>query len=184
LAGTAVKVLVYQSNPIFYQSNLGSILFRRVSVEETMKHRIMLGVMLWVCCVAVGASDRKYIVKPRSAEMNSLPFSDAVLAGNTLFIAGHIGLDPKTSVPPASAEEEARLVMDGIKQTAESAGFNMDDIVSIQVFCTDLKLYDTFNAVYKNYFHGDYPARAFVGTDKLLRGGRYEVMGIAVKKSQ
>ncbi len=149
-----------------------------------MKRRMMLGVMLLVCCVAVGASDRKYIVNPRSPELKGLPFSDAVLAGNTLFIAGHIGFDPKTSMPPASAEEEARLVMEGIKQTVESAGFTMDDVVSIQVFCTDLKLYDTFNAIYKTYFHGDYPARAFVGADKLLRGGRYEVMGIAVKKSQ
>ena len=149
-----------------------------------MKPRIMLGVMLLVCCVAGGASDRKYVVKPRSADRKGLPFSDAVLSGNTLFIAGHIGLDPKTSMPPASAEEEARLVMDGIKQTVESAGLSMDDIVSIQVFCTDLKFYDTFNVVYKTYFHGDYPARAFVGIDKLLRGGRYEVMGVAVKKSQ
>jgi len=149
-----------------------------------MKRRMMLGVMLLVCCVAVGASDRKYIVNPRSPELKGLPFSDAVLVGNTLFIAGHIGFDPKTSMPPASAEEEARLVMEGIKQTVESAGFTMDDVVSIQVFCTDLKLYDTFNAIYKTYFHGDYPARAFVGADKLLRGGRYEVMGIALKKSQ
>ena len=39
-------------------------------------------------------------------------------------------------------------------------------------------------AVYKTYFHGDYPARAFIGTDKLLRGGRYEVMGIAIKRAQ
>ena len=149
-----------------------------------MKRRFMLGMMLLVCCLAVRASDRKYVVKPRSPELKGLPFSDAVLAGNTLFIAGHIGLDPKTDMPPARPEEEARLVMDGIKQTVESAGLTMDDMVSIQVFCTDLKLYDTFNAVYKTYFHGDYPARAFVGIDKLLRGGRYEVMGVAVKKLQ
>jgi 2-iminobutanoate/2-iminopropanoate deaminase len=149
-----------------------------------MKRRILLGMMLMACCIAVGASDRRYIVKPRSADRKGLPFSDAVLAGNTLFVAGHIGLDPKTDLPPASPEEEARLVMEGVKQTVESAGFAMDDMVSIQVFCTDLKFYDTFNAVYKTYFHGDYPARAFVGIDKLLRGGRYEVMGVAVKKSQ
>jgi 2-iminobutanoate/2-iminopropanoate deaminase len=149
-----------------------------------MKRRILLGMMLMACCIAVGASDRRYIVKPRSADRKGLPFSDAVLAGNTLFVAGHIGLDPKTDLPPASPEEEARLVMEGVKQTVESAGFAMDDMVSIQVFCTDLKFYDTFNAVYRTYFHGDYPARAFVGIDKLLRGGRYEVMGTAIKKSQ
>jgi 2-iminobutanoate/2-iminopropanoate deaminase len=149
-----------------------------------MKLRIGVGVLLFAFCVAAGATDRKYIVKPRASDMKALPFSDGVLVGNTLYIAGHIGLDPKTGTPPAGAEEEARMVMDGIKQTVELAGFTMDDVVSVQIFCTDLKFYDTFNSVYKTYFHGDYPARAFIGVDKLLRGGRYEVLGIAVKRPQ
>jgi 2-iminobutanoate/2-iminopropanoate deaminase len=148
-----------------------------------MKLRILVGVLLLVCSVAAGAADRKYIVKPRAGDMKALPFSDGVLVGNILYIAGHIGLDSKTGMPPASAEDEARLVMDGIKQTVESAGLTMDDVVSFQIFCTDLKLYDTFNGVYKTYFHGDYPARAFVGASTLLRGGRYEVTGIAVKRA-
>jgi 2-iminobutanoate/2-iminopropanoate deaminase len=146
--------------------------------------RIIPLVLLLTCCLAAGASDRKYIVKPRSGDRKALPFSEGVLVGNTLYIAGHIGLDSKTDLPPASAEDEARLVMDGIKQTVESAGLTMDDLVSVQIFCTDLKFYDTFNAVYRGYFHGDFPARAFIGTDKLLRGGKYEVMGIAVKRAQ
>jgi hypothetical protein len=65
----------------------------------------------------------------------------------------------------------------------EAAGLNMDDMVSMQIFCTDLKLYDIFNAAFKTYFHGDFPARSFIGTDKLLRNGRYEVMGIAIKRA-
>ena len=133
-------------------------------------------------CLSATASDRKYIVNPRPGDTKALPFSDAVLAGNTLYIAGHIGLDPKTNQAPADAELEAHLVMDGIKKTVENAGFTMDDIVSVQIFCTDLKLYGTFNNVYKTYFHGDYPARAFIGTDKILRNGHYEVLGIAVKR--
>jgi 2-iminobutanoate/2-iminopropanoate deaminase len=149
-----------------------------------MKLRILLGLMLLVVCVAAAAQERKHIVKPRASDMKSLPFSDGVLVGNTLYIAGHIGLDAKTGMPPASTEEEARLVMDGIKQTVELAGLTMDDVVSIQVFCSDLKFYDTFNGVYKTYFHGDYPARAFVGASNLLRGGRFEVFGVAVKKTQ
>jgi 2-iminobutanoate/2-iminopropanoate deaminase len=146
--------------------------------------RIFVAVLFLVFCVAAGAADRKYIVKPRASDMKTLPFSDGVLVGNTLYIAGHIGLDAKTGMPPASAEDEARLVMDGIKQTVELAGLSMEDVVSVQVFCSDLKLYDTFNGVYKTYFHGDYPARAFVGAASLLRGGRYEVTGIAVKRAQ
>src|SRR5438552_2697273 len=149
-----------------------------------MKLHILVGLLLLVFCVAAAAEDRKHIVKPRASDMKALPFSDGVLVGNTLYIAGHIGLDTKTGMPPASVEEEAHLVMEGVKQTVELAGLTMDDVVSIQVFCTDLKFYDTFNGVYKTYFHGDYPARAFLGAANLLRGGRYEVMGIAVKRSQ
>ena len=146
--------------------------------------KIVVAILFLVFCATAGAADRKYIVKPRSGDRKALPFSEGVLVGNTLYIAGHIGLDAKTDMPPASAEDEARLVMDGVKQTVESAGLSMEDVVSMQIFCTDLKLYETFNAVYKTYFHGDFPARAFIGTDKLLRNGHYEVLGIAVKRSQ
>lgn len=145
--------------------------------------RTLVGVLLVASCVAANSEDRKYIVTSRPPGTKDLPFSDAVLVGDTLYIAGHIGLDAKTGQPPASAEDEARLVMDITKKTLESQGMSMDDLVSVQVFCTDLKLYETFNAVYVTYFHGKFPARAFIGTDKLVRGGRFEVMGIAVKKS-
>ena len=57
----------------------------------------------------------------------------------------------------------------------------MDDLVSVQVFCSDVALYDDFNAVYRTYFTGDPPARAFLGAGTLLRGARFEVMGIAVR---
>ena len=146
--------------------------------------RIACLFLLLTFSIVASAADRKFIVNPRAGDTKGLPFSDAVLVGNTLYIAGHIGLDPKTGLAPADAEAEAHLVMDGIKKTVEGAGLSMDDVVSVQIFCTDLKLYDTFNAVYKTYFHGDFPARAFIGADKLLRNGHYEVMGIALKRSQ
>jgi hypothetical protein len=68
-----------------------------------------------------------------------------------------------------------------IKGTVQKAGMSMDDIVSMQVFCTDLALYDAFNSVYRTYFKA-FPARAFTGGSKLLFGARFEVLGLAVKK--
>jgi 2-iminobutanoate/2-iminopropanoate deaminase len=132
---------------------------------------------------AADDSDRKHIVMKRAAEMK-LPFSDGVLVGNTLYVAGHLGLDPKTGKPPSTADEEAKLALDGIKEVVENAGMTMDDLVSVQVFCSDLSLYETFNAVYRNYFHEPYPARAFLGSGPLLRGAKFEVMGIAVKRAK
>lgn len=112
---------------------------------------------------------------------NNLPFSDAVWHGDTLYLSGHIGLDPKTGKPPATAEEEAQLVMDGIKHTLDSAGLTMDDLLSVQIFCSDVALFEKFNVVYRTFFKGDFPARAFLGSGRLLFDARFEVQGIAGK---
>lgn len=147
------------------------------------KNIFLLALVMSLSLVS-NASDRKYIAGPRPPDAQNLPFSDAVLAGDTLYLSGHIGIDPKTHQAATDPAVEAKLAMDGVKRTVESAGMTMDDIVSIQVFSTDMKLYDAFNEVYKSYFHGDYPARAFIGIDKLVRGARFEIMGIAVRKSK
>jgi len=110
------------------------------------------------------------------------PFSEGVLAGDTLYLAGRLGLDPATGKPPAEADHEARLVLDGMKAVLAEAGMTMDDLVSVQVFCPDVALYATFNQVYRSYFTKEFPARAFVGSGPLLFGARFEVQGIAVRR--
>jgi 2-iminobutanoate/2-iminopropanoate deaminase len=96
----------------------------------------------------------------------------------------HIGLDPRTGKPPASATEEAKLVLDAFQRTLEAAGLQMSDLVSLQIFCSDVALFSEFNAVYRTYFKNDeYPARAFLGSGRLLFDARFEVQGIAVKSA-
>ena len=129
---------------------------------------------------AAADTSRRYVV---SDHADKRPFSQAVLVKDTLYIAGTLGVD-KSGAVPADVKAEIKLVLDSLKQTIESAGLKMDDLVSVQVFCTDLGLYDTFNEAYRTYFHGHFPARAFLGADKLLRGAHFEVMGIAVKDSR
>ena len=122
----------------------------------------------------------RYIVLP--TRKDQLPYSDAVLAGNTLYLAGRIGVDPQTGKAPEDVEKEIRLLLDGIKTTLGAADLKMDDLVSVQVFCPDLSLYDKFNEVYRTYFTKDFPARAFIGSGPLLRGGHFEMQGIAVRR--
>ena len=128
-----------------------------------------------------GAPERSYYEHNFPPGSQALPFSDAVRTGNTLYVAGHIGIDPKTGNAAASPEAEARLVMEAVKATLARAGFSMDEFVSVTVYCTDLTLYDTFNAVYGGYFHRHHPARAFIGVAHLVRGAHFEVQGVAVK---
>ncbi len=109
------------------------------------------------------------------------PFSAAVLAGDTLYVAGTTDADPATGKPAADAAAGARRVLDRIKATVETAGLRMDDLVWVQVFATDLADYAAFNAAYRTYFTGPMPARAFIGAGSLLGGAHFEVMGIAVK---
>ncbi len=109
------------------------------------------------------------------------PFSDAVLVGNTLYVAGRLGMDPQTGRQPATAEQEARNVLDGVQAVLAEAAMTMDDLVNVQVFCSDVSLYGVFNRVYSEYFTGAPPARAFLGSGPLLRGARFEVAGVAVK---
>jgi len=110
------------------------------------------------------------------------PFSDAILAGNTLYLAGRIGLDPKTGKAPDKIEDEIKLLLDGEKDVLAASGMTMDDLVYVQIFCTDLSLFDKFNPIYRSYFTKDMPARAFIGAGSLLRGGHFELQAIAVKR--
>jgi len=123
---------------------------------------------------------RKVINSPEKAVQ--APYSDGILVGNTLYLSGKIGLDPKTGKPPAEVEEEIKLMMDGFKATLGQAGMTMDDIATVTVYCSDLSLYDKFNAVYKTYFTKEAPARAFIGAGSLLRGGHFEMQAIAVRR--
>ena len=124
---------------------------------------------------------RKYI--PVAAGLGPLPFSSGVLVGDTFYISGHIGVDPGTKKISPDAEQEARLMLDSFRETLSRGGCAMDDLVYVQIFCSDVSLFEKFNAIYKTYFGRNLPARAFIGSGPLLFGARFEMQGIAVKQS-
>jgi enamine deaminase RidA (YjgF/YER057c/UK114 family) len=109
------------------------------------------------------------------------PFSDGILTGNTLYLAGRIGVDPKTGKVPEKIEDEVKFLLDGEKEVLAQAGMTMDDLVYVQVSCSDLSLFSQFNGIYKTYFTKDYPSREFIGAGSLLIGGHFELQAIAVR---
>lgn len=112
----------------------------------------------------------------------NLPFSDAILGGDTLYIAGRIGIDPATGLAPPEVDRELDLLFAGFSAVLTQAGFDWDDLVWVQIFSTDLTLWNRFNEEYVKHFQRDFPARAFLGSAPLLLNARFEMMGIAVRK--
>ena len=112
---------------------------------------------------------------------SGLPFSDGVMVGDTLYLAGRLGTGKDGRIPE-DLETEIRNMMDGMKNVLAEAGMTMDNLVTVTVYCPDLTLYDKFNTVYRTYFTKDFPARAFIGSGPLLRGAHFEIQAIAAKK--
>ncbi len=127
----------------------------------------------------MSAQSRRYINLPNRPV--GLPFSDAVLVGDTLYISGRIGLDPATGEAPESVDAELKLLFEGFQSVLGEAGMSMDDLVWVQVYSPDVSLWQQFNAAYVKLFSREFPARAFLGSGKLLMKGRFEMLGIAVK---
>ena len=126
------------------------------------------------------AEERSYIGGRSASDEGVPPFSGAVMVGDTLYLSGALGLvDGKVPDDPA---DEARAVLDAVKGTLEEAGMSMDDLVSVQIFCSDVSHYGAFNDVYRTYFTKQFPARAFIGSGTLLFDARFEVMATAVKR--
>lgn len=124
---------------------------------------------------------RSYVEGRSAADTNAAPYSGAVMVGDTLYISGVLGLvDGKVPEDPA---EEASVALDAIKRAVEGAGMTMDDLVMVQIYCSDVAHYGAFNGVYKTYFTKEYPARAFIGAGNLLFDARFEILATAVKRT-
>lgn len=120
---------------------------------------------------------KRYITLPNRG--HNLPFSDAVLVDDTLYISGRIGIDPKTGLAPQNVNDELRLLFGGFEAVLAEVEMTMEDLVYVQVYCPDLSLFDAFNTAYRQYFSREFPARAFLGSGPLLLNAKFEMIGIA-----
>lgn len=144
--------------------------------------KIVTAVLLMV--VFTGCSHRyavREIISSPNAPAAIGTYSQAVRVGDQLYLSGQLGLDPATGKFAGQGfEAQARQALENQKAILETAGFSLKDVVQCQVFVIDINNYPTFNAIYKEYFDKDFPARAVLEVSRIPADGLIEIMMIAV----
>ena len=146
-----------------------------------LRHLVSLHVfaLLLAGCATRPAPEPAYHTLPGRAALD-LPYSDAVRAGNLLFLAGTVGTAPGTrQLVPGGVAAETRQVLENIKTNLERHGSSMDRAVKCTVFLADIGDFEAMNAVYRQYFPRNKPARTTVGVAGLPLGARVEIECIA-----
>lgn len=119
-----------------------------------------------------------------STSGSPLPFSEAVRVGNMLFVSGQVGNLPRTrNLAPGGIGPEARRALENIRDILERHGSSMDRVVKCTVFLTDIKEWQAFNEIYREFFKTNLPARSALGASGLAFGARVEAECIAVINS-
>lgn len=133
--------------------------------------------------LTTGAQAQNKVVSTPNAPEAIGPYSQAIRAGNTLYLAGQIPIDPKTKElkKDASVEEQTKLVLENLKAVLEADGMTMANVVSTTVYLKDLNDFAKMNQVYGTYFTSAPPARATVEVARLPRDVKVEIGAIAVK---
>ncbi|RMV78849.1 Endoribonuclease L-PSP [Pseudomonas caricapapayae] len=108
------------------------------------------------------------------------PYSQAIKAGNTVYMSGQIPLDPGTMELVEGIEAQITQVFENLKSVAEAAGVSFKDIVKLNIFLTDLGHFAKVNEIMGTYFTQPYPARAAIGVAALPRGAQVEMDAILV----
>ena len=142
---------------------------------------IILIILILIFSKEIFKKMKKEIISTENAPQAIGPYSQAVKAGNLMFISGQIPLDPKTGdLVSESIEDQAKQVLDNVKSICEASGNSLDDIVKISIFLTDLSNFSVVNDVMKEYFSEPYPARATVEVSGLPLGVNVEIEAIVL----
>lgn len=113
---------------------------------------------------------------------NNLPFSDGIVAGNTLYVAGQQGLDASGKLVPGGIGAETKTTLETIAKVVKAAGFELKDIVSVNVYLADINEFGDMNKVYKAFLPNPKPARTTIQAGALVNHARIEISVIAVKQ--
>ena len=122
----------------------------------------------------------KKVIQPKEFATGR-PFSPGLLVDGTLYVAGQVGNDLKTGQRPESFEDEVRTCLQNIGIILKEAGFDYKDVVAVNVYLTDMELFNRMNGVYTTFFKEPRPVRTTVGVAKLVGTSRIEITVTARK---
>ncbi len=111
------------------------------------------------------------------------PYSQAIRAGNTVYLSGQLGLDPATGALAEGVEAQAHQVFRNLRAVAQAAGGELDDMVKLTLLMADLADFARVNEIMTTYFSAPYPARATYQVAALPKAARVEVEGVLVLRS-
>lgn len=124
----------------------------------------------------------KIVIKSEKAPAPIGPYSQAIQAGNTLYVSGQVAFDPQTGqLENENITTETRQVLRNITAVLDAAGFVWSDVVKTSIFLQDLNDFNTVNTIYGELFQQNPPARETVQVARLPRDARVEISVIAVK---
>lgn len=123
----------------------------------------------------------KTVISTAGAPAAIGPYSQGILAGDTLFVSGQIPIDPATGEMAEGIQAQAHQSLKNVKAIVEAAGMTMDNIVKTTVLIKDMAQFPEVNEVYAQYFEGEPPARACFAVVELPKGAGIEIEAIAVK---
>jgi 2-iminobutanoate/2-iminopropanoate deaminase len=140
---------------------------------------LALGIVLTIFFAQPGYAQERRAINLSPAR--GLPFSDGIVAGNTLYIAGQEGSDDSGKLIAGGIAAETKTALENIQKVIKAAGFDLKDIVSVTVYLADIHEFGDMNKVYKNFLPDPKPARATIQAAALVNDARIEISAIAVK---
>jgi 2-iminobutanoate/2-iminopropanoate deaminase len=141
----------------------------------------LLLVGLWLAAMPCIAAAQNHKPISLAGPESKLPFSDGMVAGNTLYIAGQEGRTADGKLAEGGIAGETRAALNTIEKVAKAAGYDMKDLVSVTVYLSDIKDFDEMNKVYKSIVPDPKPTRATVQVSALVGGAHIEISAVAVK---
>ena len=135
------------------------------------------GLIFGIQVTTSSAQTARTVISPENYPYFGFPYSPGILVGDTLYISGHLGRDPTTTeLVEGGIEAETRQVIANIQEVLSAAGMTLENVV-----ITDINSFPEFNAVYREFFPQDPPARATVQVAALNVGAQVELQMIAVR---